>query len=78
MEGIKLCVKDDALREIARLALARKTGARGLRSILEKILLAPMFDAPDAENLSEVIIDADVARGKKPPVMVFSEMAKAA
>ena len=78
MEGIKLVVKEDALREVARLALQRKTGARGLRSILEKILLIPMFDAPDMENLAEVIIDADVALGKKPPVMVFKEKKKAA
>ncbi|MDR1071861.1 MAG: AAA family ATPase, partial [Rickettsiales bacterium] len=78
MEGIKLTVKEDALREVAKLALARKTGARGLRGVLEKVLLAPMFDAPDAENLSEIIIDADVVRGKKPPVTVFAEKQKAA
>ncbi|MDR3208829.1 MAG: ATP-dependent Clp protease ATP-binding subunit ClpX [Rickettsiales bacterium] len=78
MEGIKLAVKDDALREVARQAMARKNGARGLRSILERVLLAPMFDAPDTENLAEVIIDADVVRGKKAPVLVFAEKQKAA
>ncbi|MDR1826160.1 MAG: ATP-dependent Clp protease ATP-binding subunit ClpX [Rickettsiales bacterium] len=78
MEGIKLKITDDALREVAKMALARKTGARGLRSILEKILLMPMFDAPDAENLSEVVIDADTVRGNKPPMMSFSEKQKAA
>lgn len=78
MENIKLTVKDDALIEIARLALARKTGARGLRSILEKVLLGPMFDAPDTENLAEIIIDADVVKGKKNPVSVFAEQKKAA
>jgi len=78
MEGIKLSVKEDALKEIAKMALARKTGARGLRSILERVLLIPMFDAPDAENLAEVIVDADVVRGKKPPIMVYSEKQKAA
>ncbi|MDR1026835.1 MAG: ATP-dependent Clp protease ATP-binding subunit ClpX [Rickettsiales bacterium] len=78
MEGIKLTIKDDAMKEIAGLALKRKTGARGLRSILEKILLAPMFDAPDAENLSEVIIDAAVVRGDKPAIQVFAEKQKAA
>jgi ATP-dependent Clp protease ATP-binding subunit ClpX len=78
MEGIGLTVRDDALREIAAMALARKTGARGLRSILEKVLLGPMFDAPDMRNLSEIIIDADVVRGKKPPVLAFAEQKKAA
>jgi ATP-dependent Clp protease ATP-binding subunit ClpX len=78
MEGIKLTVKDDALHEVAKLALARKTGARGLRSILEKILLIPMFEAPDTENLSEIIIDADVIRGKKSPIHVFEEKKKVA
>ena len=78
MEGVKLTFKDDALREVASQALKRKTGARGLRSILEKILQGPMFDAPDMENLSEIIIDADVAAGKKSPVMVLAEKQKAA
>ena len=73
MDGVKLTLKDDALTEVAKLALKRKTGARGLRSILEKILLAPMFDAPDTENLSEIIIDGDVVNGKKQPMLVFAE-----
>jgi ATP-dependent Clp protease ATP-binding subunit ClpX len=78
MEGIKLTVKEDALRTVSKMALDRKTGARALRSILEKILLMPMFDAPDSENMSEIIIDADVVKGKKPPVTVFAEKQKAA
>lgn len=78
MEGVKLTINEDALREVAKMALARKTGARGLRSILEKVLLIPMFDAPDAENLAEVVIDADVVKGNKLPVMVFSGKKKAA
>ena len=49
---------EDALREIAKMALARKTGARGLRSILEKVLLEPMFNAPDKPDLKEIVIDA--------------------
>ncbi|MDR2268789.1 MAG: ATP-dependent Clp protease ATP-binding subunit ClpX [Rickettsiales bacterium] len=78
MEGIKLIVKEDAMREVAKQAMARKTGARGLRSILEKVLLGPMFEAPDVENLNEIVIDADVVRGKKNPILVFAEKQKAA
>ena len=78
MEGIKLNLTPDALSAIAERALARKTGARGLRSILEKILLQPMFDAPDKPDLSEIVIDADVVGGKKPPVEMMSKKKKAA
>jgi ATP-dependent Clp protease ATP-binding subunit ClpX len=78
MDGIKLTITDDGLREIAKLAAAKKTGARGLRSILEKILLQPMFDAPDKEDLQELVIDADVAAGKKPPLEILAEKKLAA
>jgi len=78
MEGVKLTIKPDGLAAIAERALARKTGARGLRSILEKTLLQPMFDAPDHPELKEIVIDADVVNGKKPPVETFSENKKAA
>ena len=78
MEGVKLTLKPDALTAIAARALERKTGARGLRSILEKILLQPMFDAPDKPELKEIVIDADVIEGKKPPVEIFAESKKAA
>jgi ATP-dependent Clp protease ATP-binding subunit ClpX len=78
MDGVKLTVTDDGLREIARLALVRKTGARGLRSILEKILLEPMFDAPDKPDLQEIVIDKDVVSGKKAPVEILAENKKAA
>ena len=78
MEGIKLTLTDDALHEVAKKALARKSGARGLRSILEKLLLQLMFDAPDRDDLAEIVIDGDVANGKKPPVEVLAEKQKAA
>ncbi|MDR1361116.1 MAG: ATP-dependent Clp protease ATP-binding subunit ClpX [Rickettsiales bacterium] len=78
MEGVRLTITADGLQEIAKLAAARKTGARGLRSILEKILLQPMFDAPDKTDLDEIVIDAEVAQGKKPPLEIFSEVKKAA
>jgi ATP-dependent Clp protease ATP-binding subunit ClpX len=78
MEGVKLTIKEDALHEIAKKALARKSGARGLRSILEKLLLQPMFDAPDKPDLAEIVIDADVVENKKAPVEVLKKSKKVA
>jgi ATP-dependent Clp protease ATP-binding subunit ClpX len=78
MDGIKLTITEDGLSEIAKLARARKTGARGLRSILEKILLAPMFDAPDKEDLKEIVIDGEVVTNKKSPVEILASPKKAA
>ena len=78
MDGIKLNVTKEGLRAIAKMAVERKTGARGLRSILEKILLQPMFEAPDKQGLQEIVIDADVVNGKKAPVEIFAENKKAA
>ncbi|MDR1696634.1 MAG: ATP-dependent Clp protease ATP-binding subunit ClpX [Rickettsiales bacterium] len=78
MDNINLKITDDALTEIANQALKRKTGARGLRSILENILTEPMFTAPDNRELSEIVIDADVAAGKKPAVEILAKPAKAA
>ena len=78
MDGIKLTIKKDGLQAIAKLAIERKTGARGLRSILEKILLQPMFDAPDKKDLKEIVVDADVVSGKKAPVEIYAETKKAA
>lgn len=78
MDGVKLNITDDGLRAIAKLAVARKTGARGLRSILERVLLQPMFEAPDKEDLAEIVVDADVVDGKKQPVEIMKESKKAA
>ena len=78
MDGIKLTITKDGLSAIAKLAVERKTGARGLRSILEKILLQPMFDAPDKKDLQEIVIDADVVNGKKEPMEMYAETKKAA
>ena len=63
---------------IAKLAVKRKTGARGLRSILEKLLLQPMFDAPEKDGLTEIVVDKDVVLGKKQPMEIFAEPKKAA
>lgn len=78
MDGIKLNITKDGLTAIAKMAIERKTGARGLRSILEKILLKPMFEAPDKKDLQEIVIDADVVNGKKEPVEIYAETKKVA
>ena len=78
MDGIKLNVTKDGLTAIAKMAIDRKTGARGLRSILEKILLQPMFDAPDKKGLQEIVIDAEVVNGKKAPMEIYAENKKVA
>ena len=78
MDGIKLTITKDGLQSIAKMAVERKTGARGLRSILEKILLQPMFDAPYKTDLQEIVIDADVVNGKKAPMEIYAETKKAA
>ena len=64
LEGVKLNFKDNAIKEIAIKAIKKKTGARGLRSILENVLLKTMFDIPSMENVSEVIVDVSSVRGR--------------
>ena len=76
MDGINLDIKSDALKEIANLAIQQKTGARGLRSILENILLKTMFDLPGQENIEEVIIDVGAAKGQTDPIIIHSKNAK--
>ncbi|WP_022672257.1 ATP-dependent Clp protease ATP-binding subunit ClpX [Novosphingopyxis baekryungensis] len=77
MEDVEISFTDDALQAIAKKAIERKTGARGLRSILEAILLDTMFDLPSMEGVSEIVVDKDVAEGRKEPVRVFAESTKA-
>ena len=72
-EGVKLIFKEDALMEIAKKAITKKTGARGLRTILESLLLKTMFDLPSQENVKEVIIDRSVVLGEKEPIVVYSK-----
>ena len=71
MEGVKLTFRKAALSEIAKLAIKRKTGARGLRSILEDLLLDTMFELPSLEDVNEVVIDKAVVEKKKAPLMVY-------
>ena len=71
MEGAELEIREDALREIAKKAMERKTGARGLRTILEQVLLDTMYDLPSMENVSKVVIDQSVIVGESEPYMIF-------
>ncbi len=73
MEGAELRFTDGALKAIAQKAIERKTGARGLRSILENLLLETMFELPDLEGISEVVIEEKTINEGKPPKYVFEE-----
>jgi ATP-dependent Clp protease ATP-binding subunit ClpX len=77
MEDVELGFSDDALHCVARKAIDRKTGARGLRSILEGILLDTMFDLPSMDGVDEVHVDKDVVMGTKEPVRVYAKKGKA-
>jgi len=76
LEGVKLTFKENAIREISNKAINKKTGARGLRSILESILLKTMFDLPGQNNIDEVIIDLGAAKGDTEPLIVHSKNSK--
>ncbi len=73
IDKLKLTFQDDALREIVRTTIARKTGARGLRAVLESVLLDTMYTAPDLKDVREVIITPEAVQGKAPPVLVESK-----
>ena len=73
LEGVKLTFKDVGVKEIAKKAIRKKTGARGLRSILENLLLKTMFDLPGQNNIEEVIIDLGAAKGDTDPIIVHSK-----
>jgi ATP-dependent Clp protease ATP-binding subunit ClpX len=77
MEGVVLKFTDDALKAVAKEAISRKTGARGLRAILEEVMLDVMYDLPSKENARECIIDDEVVMTTKPPVLVFANEAEA-
>ena len=72
-EGVKLVFKDDAIKEIAKKAVNKKTGARGLRSILESVLLSTMYELPSLENVIEVIIEKSAVIGQSKPIIVYSK-----
>ena len=73
LEDVKLSFTKDALKSIATKAILRKTGARGLRSILEEILLESMYEIPSEENINEVVINRDVVTGKGKPIVAYSK-----
>ena len=75
MEGVKLRFHEDALSAISRRAIGRKTGARGLRSILEGILLETMFELPGLNGVQEVVITPDVVEGRARPLYTYSDKA---
>jgi ATP-dependent Clp protease ATP-binding subunit ClpX len=71
MEGAELEFRDDALRAVAKRAMARKTGARGLRTILENVLLDTMYDLPSMTNATKVVVDDAVVTGETKPYVIY-------
>ena len=76
MEGVELDIREEALLEISKKAIERKTGARGLRSIIESILMETMYKVPSEEGLNKVVIDASVVRGESEPLLVYEKTPK--
>ena len=70
MDGLELEFEDEAFTAIAKMAIERKTGARGLRSILEGIMMRPMFSLPSEGDVARVIVTADFVRGEKPLTVI--------
>ena len=77
MEDVTLEFRDDALRAVAVKAMERKTGARGLRSILESVLLDTMYEIPSLEGVSKVVIDGSVIAGESEPLLIYSQQEEA-
>ena len=73
MNGVRLSFKDNALQAIVKRALEKKTGARGLRSIIENLLLETMFTIPDNKFAREIVIDEDVVNGNARPLIVEAQ-----
>ena len=73
MEGVKLTFVEDALKSVATRAIGRRTGARGLRSIMESILLSTMFDLPGLDGVEEVVINREVAEGRANPLFIHGK-----
>ena len=72
MDGVNLEIKNDALKEIAKLAIQQKTGARGLRSILETLLMDLMFKTPDYKDLDKILVNKDVVNRSAEPIMIYN------
>ncbi len=78
MEGVELELREDALRGVARRAMERKTGARGLRTIMEQVLLDTMYDLPSMHNVGKVVVDASVIAGENKPFLIYEGVEKQA
>ncbi|MEK6212045.1 MAG: ATP-dependent Clp protease ATP-binding subunit ClpX [Pseudomonadota bacterium] len=78
MEGVQLEVRSEALKAVALKALARRTGARGLRSILEQVLLDIMYDLPSLNNVEKVVVDESMITGDARPILLYSDQPKVA
>lgn len=78
MEGVQIDFRPDALDAVAERALARKTGARGLRSIMESVLLDTMYKIPSEENVAKVVVDESVIKGESEPLLVYENLEKPA
>ena len=76
MEEVELDIREDALSEIAKKAIERKTGARGLRSILESLLMETMYQVPSEDSLKKVVLDGSVVIGETDPLMVYEKASK--
>jgi ATP-dependent Clp protease ATP-binding subunit ClpX len=72
MEGVELEIRPEALMAIARKAMKRKTGARGLRTIIESVLLDTMYELPSLENVSKVVVDESVINHQTEPYLIYS------
>ena len=77
MEGVEVDFREDALRAVAQKAMERKTGARGLRSILESVLLDTMYDLPSSDSVTKVVIDESVIKGESEPMLMYENVEKA-
>jgi ATP-dependent Clp protease ATP-binding subunit ClpX len=78
MEGVQIDFRPDALDAVAERALSRKTGARGLRSIMESVLLDTMYKIPSEENVAKVVVDESVIKGESEPLLVYENLEKPA
>jgi ATP-dependent Clp protease ATP-binding subunit ClpX len=78
MEGVQIDFRPDALDAVAERALARKTGARGLRSIMESVLLDTMYKIPSEEHVAKVVVDESVIKGESEPLLVYESIEKPA
>ena len=78
MEGVEIDFRDEALRGVAKKALERKTGARGLRSILENVLLDTMYHIPSDKGVSKIVIDEACINGESEPIKIYANSEKPA